>query len=79
MVRKPDSPKRQKDRTPLPERRAMRCKAAAEYISVSPQTIRTLVQRGELAVVRICEGDRSPWLVDRNDLDALVERRKGTL
>jgi excisionase family DNA binding protein len=62
-----------------PERRALRLKAAAEYLSVSTRTIRTLIQRGELAIVRLCESDRAPWLVDIKDLDNLVERRKATL
>jgi Helix-turn-helix domain len=60
-------------------RRALRLKAAGEYLSVSPGTIRTLIQRGELAIVRICENDHAPWLVDQKDLDALIERRKTTL
>ena len=62
-----------------PARRALRLKAAAQYLSVSPRTIRTLIQRGELAIVKLCEHDHAPWLVDIRDLDSLVERRKTTL
>lgn len=62
-----------------PARRALRLKAAAEYVSVSTRTIRTLIQRGELPIVRLCESDHAPWLVDVKDLDSLVERRKTTL
>ena len=61
------------------ERRVLRLKAAATYLSVSRDVIRGLIQRGELAIVRICENDHAPWLVDVKDLDNLVEKRKTTL
>jgi excisionase family DNA binding protein len=60
-------------------RRALRVAAAAQYLSVSPRAIRTLVQTGELPLIKICEGDRSPWLLDIRDLDSLVERKKVSL
>jgi excisionase family DNA binding protein len=62
-----------------PTKRALRIKAAAAYLSVSPHTIRSLVQRGELPIIRICDGERSPFLIDVRDLDSLVERKKTTL
>jgi excisionase family DNA binding protein len=63
----------------MPGRRALRLRAAAQYLSVSPRTIRTLIQRGELSIIRICENEHAPWLVDLKDLDALIERRKTTM
>jgi hypothetical protein len=63
-------------------KRALRIKDAAAYLSVGMRAIRSLIQRGELPIVRIAENDdakHAPWLVDIRDLDALVERRKETL
>jgi len=60
-------------------RRTLRLKAAAAYLSVSPGTIRSLIQAGELAIVKLVEHDHAPWLVDIRDLDSLVDRRKTTL
>jgi excisionase family DNA binding protein len=62
-----------------PARRALRIKDAAAYLSVSPRCIRTLVQKGELPLVQIAESHRAPWLLDRADLDSLIERRKVTM
>ena len=59
-----------------PTRRVLRLRQAAEYLSISTRAVRTLIQQGELAVVKFCEHGRGPWLVDLKDLDALVERRK---
>ena len=55
-------------------RRLLKVKAAAEYISVSPKKLRSLIQAGELPFVKLGEG--GPWLVDLKDLDALIERHK---
>ena len=60
-------------------RRALRLKAAAQYMSISPRQVRALVQAGELPIVRLFENDRGPWLLDVKDLDGLIERRKETL
>lgn len=60
-------------------RRALRLKAAAQYMSISPRQVRALVQAGELPIVRLFDNDRSPWLLDVKDLDGLIERRKETL
>jgi predicted DNA-binding transcriptional regulator AlpA len=62
-----------------PARRALRLKAAAQYLSVSPRCVRTLVQKGELPLVQIAESTHAPWLIDSRDLDALIERRKVTM
>jgi excisionase family DNA binding protein len=62
-----------------PTRRAVRLKQAATYLSVSPRQVRTLVQSGELPLIRLFENDHSPWLLDLKDLDALIERRKSQL
>jgi excisionase family DNA binding protein len=60
-------------------KRVLRLKEAASYLSVSPRCIRNLVQKGELPLVPIAESAHAPWLIDRQDLDALVERRKVTV
>jgi hypothetical protein len=62
-----------------PARRALRLKAAAQYLSISPRWVRSLIQAGELPVIKLSETDHAPWLVDVKDLDSLIERRKVTL
>jgi hypothetical protein len=62
-----------------PARRALRLKAAAQYLSVSPRCVRNLIQAGELPIIKLSETDHAPWLVDIRDLDNLVDRRKTTL
>lgn len=62
------------DQSPNPQRRLLRVKAAAEYLSVSPQKLRRLIEEGILPVVQIGEG--SPFLLDVHDLDGLVEQTK---
>ncbi len=57
-----------------PNRRLLRLKAAAEYLSLSPWKLRSLIQAGRLPVVQDSEG--SPFLVDVRDLDGYVERNK---
>ena len=57
-----------------PSRRLLRLKAAAEYLSLSPWKVRSLIQAGRLPVVQDCEG--SPFLLDVRDLDVYVERNK---
>ncbi len=60
-----------------PQRRLLRLKAAAVYLSLSAGTLRTIIQRGELPIIRY--GDNAPWLLDRADLDAWIERHKESL
>lgn len=55
-------------------RRLLRLKAAAEYLSLSPWKVRSLIQAGRLPVVQDSEG--SPFLLDVRDLDVYVERNK---
>lgn len=62
-----------------PARRALRLKAAATYLSISPRQVRALVQAQELPIIRLFDSDHAPWLIDSRDLDALIERRKVTL
>jgi excisionase family DNA binding protein len=58
----------------VPSRRLLRLKAAAEYLSLSPWKLRSLIQSGRLPVVQDSEG--SPFLMDVRDLDLYVERNK---
>lgn len=55
-------------------RRLLRLKPAAVYLSISCAAVRRLVQRGELAIVRLT--DHGPWLLDVRDLDAWIDRKK---
>jgi excisionase family DNA binding protein len=61
-------------RNPVQTRRLLRLKAAAEYLSLSPWKVRSLIQAGRLPVVQDSEG--SPFLLDVRDLDGYVERNK---
>jgi excisionase family DNA binding protein len=66
-----------KDR-PKP-RRLLRVAEAAEYLHISPSTLRGIIQRGELPIVKLGENDHSPWLLDVRDLDEWVNRTKTTV
>ena len=57
-----------------PGRRLLKVKQAAEYLSISPRTLRGLVQAQELRIVKL--GNRGPWLLDVQDLDQFIEARK---
>ena len=61
-------------------RRLLRLSEAADYLHVSSGTLRSIVQRGELPVIRAggnADG-HVPWLLDVRDLDLWVERSKVT-
>jgi excisionase family DNA binding protein len=60
-------------------RRLLRLKPAAEYLSVSPGTLRAIVQRGELPIIKLGNNGRSPWLIDARDLDSWIEKSKVTI
>ncbi len=56
--------------------RMMRTKVAARYAGMSAWKIKKLIHEGKLRI--FVDGDRSPWLVDRHDLDAYIESNKIT-
>jgi excisionase family DNA binding protein len=56
------------------QRRLVKVKEAATYLSISPWSLRKLVQTQEIPIVRL--QDRGPWLLDVRDLDKFVEARK---
>jgi excisionase family DNA binding protein len=60
-------------------RRLLRSAEAAAYLHVSPGTLRTLIQAGEIPIVKVGDNGHSPWLVDVRDCDAWVERSKVTI
>jgi hypothetical protein len=60
-------------------RRLLRLRPASEYLSVSPATLRAIVQREGLPVIRLAENGHAPWLLDVRDLDAWIERTKARL
>jgi hypothetical protein len=55
--------------------RLWRAKPAAQYLGISPGTLRALVQSGELHPVILGKAT-SPWLFDIRELDALIDRTK---
>lgn len=57
-------------------KRLLRAKESAAYLGISPDTLRTLVWKGELPVVRYNE--HAPFLFDVEDLDRFIERHKVT-
>jgi len=57
-----------------PGRRLLKVKPAAAYLSISPQSLRALVQSQQLPIVKLA--DRGPWLLDVKDLDQFIEGRK---
>ena len=58
-------------------RRLLRIKEAAAYLHVSDGTLRGLIQRGELPVVKIHkDSQHAPLMLDVHELDALIERSK---
>jgi excisionase family DNA binding protein len=58
-------------------RRLLRLKPAAQYLSVSPGKLRSLIQAREIPIVQYRKN--APWLIDVVDLDQWVERNKVTL
>jgi excisionase family DNA binding protein len=52
----------------------LRLKEGAAYLSVSRDTLRAIIWRGELPVVRYNE--HAPFLLDIRDLDRWVEENK---
>lgn len=45
--------------------RLLRLKPAAAYLSISAGALRSLIQKAEIAIVRLSEnGAHAPWLVD---------------
>lgn len=75
VTKSPDAAIRNwKVKSPAPSRRLLRLKVAAEYLSLSPWKLRSLIQDRRLPVVQDSEG--SPFLLDVRDLDGYVERNK---
>jgi excisionase family DNA binding protein len=54
--------------------RLLTIKQAAEYLGVSISSVRRMIQKGEVPVVRY--GPNGPNLIDIRDLDKWIERRK---
>lgn len=57
-----------------PGRRLLKVKQAAGYLSISPSTLRKLVQSQQLRIVKL--EDRGPWLLDLKELDQFIDTRK---
>jgi excisionase family DNA binding protein len=54
--------------------RLMGLKQAAEYLSISYWTLRSLIWRGDLPSVRVCRR----ILIDREDLEEFISKNKTT-
>lgn len=63
----------------IPAKRLLRLKDAANYLAISPGTLRRIVQSGQLEIVRLIDSSTAPWLLDAKDLDKLIERSKTTI
>ena len=60
---------------PTPMRRLLRTKEAAEYLGMSPWSLRQMVEHRELPYVSV--GDHtSAWRFDVRDLDRWIEDHK---
>ncbi len=51
-------------------------KAAAARIGIPYSSLRDIVFRGELPVVRVGGGRRQRWYLERTDVDRWIETRK---
>lgn len=60
-----------------PSKRLLTVKAAAAYLGCGIYGVRELLWRRDVPVVRLGKGGK--YLIDIHDLDALIERSKGTL
>ena len=60
---------------PKPQR-LLRLSEAARCLHISVNQLRTLIQNGELEIVRQSNGSRIPWLIDREDLNRWIEKAK---
>ncbi len=59
------------------QRRLIRTKEAAAYLSMSDWKLRRLIQEGVFPVVQDREG--GPFLLDLRDLDGYIENRKRSI
>jgi len=61
--------------------RLLRIKAGARYLSVRPEKLRQLIRGGKIPRIldRDADPERTPWRVDRLDLDRWIERNRETL
>ncbi|MBZ5721172.1 MAG: helix-turn-helix domain-containing protein [Acidobacteriia bacterium] len=57
--------------------RLLRLKPAAEYLGRSPKSLRAMIQRGELPVVKT--DNHAPFHIDLRDLNEWIENHKVTL
>jgi len=57
------------------EGRYLKIKAAATYTGISVKKLRTLTYAGKIPYIPGA-GLRAPWLYDRDDLDAYMQREK---
>jgi excisionase family DNA binding protein len=56
------------------KRRLLKVKQAAAYLSISPWSLRKLVQDQRLRIVQM--DAQGPWLIDIADLDQFIEANK---
>ena len=60
------------------EQRWLTVEDAALYLRVSPQTVRNVMRRGDVQASRLATSG-GPYLLDRREIDSLLERRKRKL
>jgi hypothetical protein len=61
--------------------RLLRIKDGARYLAVRPEKLRQLIRDGRIPRIldRDADAERTPWRVDRCDLDAYIESNRETL
>ena len=62
-----------------PNQRWLSVAAAATYLGVSPQSIRNALHHGALRAAKLAPGHSNTYMIDRLDIDRLLERGKRVL
>ena len=65
--------RKKQDSEELRQPRLLKLRDAAKYLAMSSSKLRTLIQNGELMVIKT--GDNTcPWLLDRLEIDRWIDR-----
>jgi excisionase family DNA binding protein len=59
-----------------PQRHGLTLDEAASYVGVSPTTLRTIIERGELPAARVGGPQKGRLILLRDDLDQFLEQQQ---